>query len=129
MKTYSTISNILRDASKSKDYLVEKKAVLDSTAKTPKPQVHIYGKKKVAIGKSPERQSYVVGVMEHKHHTTFYSMAVYAFPKEFSLSPEMKKNLKGKSCFHIKELTPEIEKEVKSITKKSISLFKKQGWV
>lgn len=125
---YTKIEKIIKTQSKEQG-LVLKKAVLDSVAKDPKRQLHAYGSKKVQIGKRKPVQTYVVGCMLNKKTVGFYSMAVYAFPKEFDLSPEMKKPLKGKSCFQIKELDKKMEKELEKIVAKSISLFKKEGWV
>ncbi len=125
---YTTIEKIIKTQAK-EEGLVLKKAVLDSVAKTPKRQLHAYGSKKVQIGKRKPTQTYVVGCMLNKKTIGFYSMAVYAFPKKFDLSPEMKKTLKGKSCFQIKELDKKTEKELEKIVAKSIALFKKEGWV
>lgn len=125
---YKKVENILK--TKAKKYkLLAKDRVLNSVAKSPKKQLHIYGKNDVIIGKRPIQKTYVAGVMLNKNTVGFYSMAVYAFPKEFKLSPEIKKLLRGKSCFQIKNIDKKLEKEISDIVEKNIKIFKKEGWI
>ena len=44
---------------------------------------------------------------------------------EFSISAELKKCLKGKSCFHIKKLTPELLEEIKAMIQKGVEVYLK----
>lgn len=127
-RIYTTIEKLLRASAKKHNLLIQR-AVLDSTAKTPKKQLHLYGRKEVQIFKRPKQKTYVVGVMANKNSIGFYSMAVYGFPKEFKLSPTFKKTLNGKSCFQIKALDAALEKEIGYVIEKSITLFKKEGWI
>lgn len=41
------------------------------------------------------------------------------------MSPALAKFLKGKSCFHIKHLTPELEEEIDLMIQKSIKIYQK----
>lgn len=125
---YEKLEKILKGSAKKHGLLV-KKTTLDSVAKNPKTQLHLYGKKEVQIFKNPKRLTYVAGIMQHKNFVGFYSMAVYAFPKEFSLSPELKKIMKGKSCFNVRTLDVKMMKEIKDIVEKNIKIFKKEGWI
>jgi len=43
--------------------------------------------------------------------------------------PELLKLLKGKSCFHIKKLDSQLEKQIEDALKKGYDLYKKRGWV
>jgi len=43
--------------------------------------------------------------------------------------PELIKLLKGKSCFHIKKLDSQLEKQIEDALKKGYDLYKKRGWV
>jgi hypothetical protein len=43
--------------------------------------------------------------------------------------PELLKLLKGKSCFHIKELDAKLEKQIRRALKVGFGLYKARGWV
>lgn len=127
-KIYQTMEKLLR-ASASKHGLFALPKTIDSKAQMPKLQLHLYGKKEVSIGKRKAQKTYVVGIVLNKHFVGFYSMAYYALPQAFDLSPELRKTLKGKSCFNIKALDPKLEKELAKVIETSIRLFKKEGWL
>ena len=60
----------------------------------------------------------------------FYYMPVYTDTDlKDVFKPELLSLLKGKSCFHIKELTPEIKKQVEHALAVGYELYKKRGWV
>jgi hypothetical protein len=59
----------------------------------------------------------------------FYFFPIYTHVKEFNISDEMKKCLKGKSCFHVKKLSPELEQEFNDMITKGVELYKKEGWI
>ena len=56
-------------------------------------------------------------------------MPIYAYKEKFKLSKEMEKRLKGKSCFHIRDINPQIKKEFKQMLKEGFAAFKKEGWL
>jgi hypothetical protein len=43
--------------------------------------------------------------------------------------PELLSTLKGKSCFHIRKLDPEMRRQVAKALKVGYDLYKKRGWV
>jgi len=43
--------------------------------------------------------------------------------------PELLKLLKGKSCFHIKELDTKLERQIRKALKLGFRLYKNRGWV
>jgi hypothetical protein len=60
----------------------------------------------------------------------FYFFPIYTHPKEFADMPEnLRKCLKGKSCFHIKKLDNDLSKSIRSALKKGFVIYKKAGWV
>jgi hypothetical protein len=60
----------------------------------------------------------------------FYFMPIYTHESEFAdLTPELRKLLKGKSCFHIKKEDPVIEQQLTDLLKKGFEVYKKAGWV
>jgi hypothetical protein len=60
----------------------------------------------------------------------FYFLPIYETPalKE-KFSPAFVKLLKGKSCFHVKELNDEILNEIKKALKIGFEAYKKKGWI
>jgi hypothetical protein len=45
----------------------------------------------------------------------FYFFPIYTDPELCTLSPDLEKMLKGKSCFHIKRLNTELKQEVENM--------------
>ncbi|MFO0357683.1 MAG: hypothetical protein ACK50A_12095 [Sphingobacteriaceae bacterium] len=60
----------------------------------------------------------------------FYFLPIYENPalKE-KFSPAFVKLLKGKSCFHVKELNDEILSEIKKALEIGHDAYKKKGWI
>lgn len=60
----------------------------------------------------------------------FYFMPVYSDNelKQF-FDPELLKLLKGKSCFHIKRLTPSLKLHIEEALEKGFALYKSKGWI
>ncbi len=60
----------------------------------------------------------------------FYFMPIYA---ETSLKevfkPELLKLLKGKSCFYIRDLSPEIVSQIEEALELGFNLYKERDWV
>lgn len=101
-----------------------------SEALSDKPSAHLYGKKKVSIMGSPERLTYVFGVIEQKHFVGFYSMPMYSHPKDLPLkNADLKKARKGKSCLNLTKLDAVMRKELNAHIKKGLALYRKEGWI
>jgi hypothetical protein len=57
-----------------------------------------------------------------------YFLPIYTNPKNFAELPaELRKCLKGKSCFHIKKLDKGLELQIKEMLKQGYDLYKKAG--
>ena len=73
---------------------------------------------------------YFAGVMMQKGFVSLHYMPIYANPKLVESIPDnLKKTLKGKSCFNIKKDDDEIYKSVKEVLKMGKAFYKKQGWI
>lgn len=61
----------------------------------------------------------------------FYYMPVYGEPEKLKklLGEDLMKLLKGKACFHVKELTPLLEAQIKQALKVGHRAYKERGWV
>ncbi|NVM34422.1 MAG: hypothetical protein HWN81_02425 [Candidatus Lokiarchaeota archaeon] len=109
--------------------LLVKKQYIGSQAKQQKPAYHLYGNKEVSLfGKKPQ-PTYIAGVIQQKNYVSFYFSPIYSHPDFFkNISPELKRFLKGKSCFNINKTTPELLKEVEDILKVGINKYKEIEW-
>ena len=113
----------------SSNFLI-KHQYIGSQAKQKKPAYHLYGNKEVSLfGKKPQ-PTYIAGVIQQKNYVSFYFSPVYSHPDSFkSISSDLKKFLKGKSCFNINKTTPQIIEEIENILKKGIKLYKEIEWI
>jgi hypothetical protein len=100
-----------------------------SQAKEKKPGFHLLGRQEVsAAGRKPQ-QTPVVGIIQQKGYVGFYYSPIYTHPQKFKLKPTIKPLLKGKSCFQIKEATPEVLAELEQLVVDGIALYKNEGWI
>ena len=113
----------------SSNFLI-KDQYIGSQAKQKKPAYHLYGSKEVSLfGKKPQ-PTYIAGVIQQKNYISFYFSPIYSHPDSFtSISSDLKKFLKGKSCFNINKTTPQLLKEIEDILKKGIELYKEIEWI
>lgn len=71
-----------------------------------------------------------VSLAKQKNFVGFYYFPIYVCPElKEKLHPSLLKNLKGKTCFHIKKLDGELTKHIKDALKIGLALYKKEGWV
>lgn len=84
-------------------------------------EVVVDGKKRDSI--------YFCGLIIQKSYVGFYYMPVYTHEEAKGLfGPEMLSLLKGKSCFYLKELTPEIKRQMNRALKGGLELYRQRGW-
>jgi len=61
-----------------------------------------------------------------KSYVSYHLMAVYAFPELLTgLSPQLKKRMQGKSCFHFTAVDEPLFDELEQLTERSYKGFKK----
>lgn len=73
---------------------------------------------------------YFSSIVPKAKDVRFYFFPAYTHAQSFeNLSETMKKFIKGKSCFHIKYLDNDLEKEVKSMVKTAVALYQKDGLI
>jgi len=131
MKELSTIFSKLKSILEhyTEDFQARKEYI-GSKAKTKKPGYHLYGKKEVSLFRKKPQPTYVAGVIQQKNYVSFYLSPIYSHPELLlEVSTELKKFLKGKSCFNLKILTPELEQEIEEILVKGIDKYKEIEWV
>jgi ATP-dependent phosphoenolpyruvate carboxykinase len=126
-KIFQEIKDILKN--NSQDFL-ETEQYLGSKAKTQKPGYHLYGtEEKIYFGRKPQ-QMYIAGVIQQKNYVSFYFTPIYSHPDSFKdISTELRKFLKGKSCFNINKTTPPLLEEIEEVLKKGIDMYKEIDWL
>ena len=94
----------------------------------------IYGKFEVSgtveamQGKKKVDGIYFSSVVPKPKDVRFYFFPTYTHKEQIGELPEnLKKALKGKSCFHIKYMDEELEKNLKDMVSMSIGLYQKDG--
>ncbi len=79
-------------------------------------------------GKQIVQGIYFSSVVPKEKDVRLYFYPAYTHPAEFNdLSDQLKKFKKGKSCFHIKFLNDELEKEIRHQVNKAIKIYKRDG--
>lgn len=86
--------------------------------------------KDVEIDGRKRKEVFFASIIIQSTYVGFYFMPIYA---ETSLKdvfkPELLKLLKGKSCFYIRDLSPEIVSQVEEALEIGLNLYKERGWV
>lgn len=99
-------------------------------AKTDKPQFSLVSKKKVTIAGRERDEVWFAGIIMQKNYVGFYYMPIYATENLKKIFPrELLALLKGKSCFYIKELTPQLKTQIKKALDLGVKEYKKCGWI
>lgn len=95
-----------------------------------KTRCNVSGAKKITIGKKVIDGMYFSSVVIQKHYVSFYFFPIYTHPKEFTDIPDaLSTCLKGKSCFHFKQLDATLERSIRSLLKKGLRIYRKEQWV
>lgn len=90
----------------------------------------LWSHKEVEFAGKMRKEMYFAGLIIQSTYVGLYYMPIYAEPDIKKLfNPELLKLLKGKSCFHVKELSPELLQEIKSVLAKGFAMYKERGWV
>ena len=85
----------------------------------------VAGTKEAMQGKQKVDGFYFGSVVPKPKDIRLYYFPIYTHVDQFTLSPELKKCLKGKSCFHIKKLSPELLEEIKSMIQHGVEIYLK----
>lgn len=103
---------------------------IDSKAKDDKPGYHLYGDKEVSLFNKKPQKTYVAGVIQQKKYVSFYFSPVYSHPELIEkVNPDLKKFLRGKSCFNIPKLNRDLLPHIEQILDVGITKYKEIGWI
>lgn len=90
----------------------------------------LWSVKDLVIEGRKRKEVFFAGLIIQKGYVGFYYMPVYADAEIKALfAPELLKLLKGKSCFHVKRLTPELLAQIEAALKVGYELYQQRGWV
>lgn len=90
----------------------------------------LWSEKEIEIEGRIRKDVYFAGLIIQSNYVGFYYMPAYttALIKEI-FEPELLSTLKGKSCFHIKQLDKKLLSQIKKSLEIGFKLYKKHGWV
>jgi len=71
----------------------------------------------------------LAAVILQKGYVGLYVMCIYMNPAANDKLPNLKKLLKGKSCFHVKMLDDVLKREIEEALVIATAEYKKRGWV
>ena len=84
----------------------------------------VAGTKDAIQGKKKVNGFYFGSVIPKTKDIRFYYFPIYTHPNKFRwLSDELRRCQKGKSCFHFKQLSNELENEVKKMIQIGIEIY------
>lgn len=107
--------------------LMEHTAVLKTTADSEE-KFEVSGTIEAMQGKKKVDGIYFSTIMPKPKDVRFYFFPTYSHKEQLGELPEnLKKALKGKSCFHIKQMDDEMEQNLRALIKRSIELYQSDG--
>lgn len=91
--------------------------------------LEVCGTKEAMQGKQKVDGYYFASVVPKPKDIRLYYFPIYTHAAAFSPSDELRKCLKGKSCFHIKKLSPELESEISEMIETGVRLYDNDGLI
>lgn len=80
-------------------------------------------------GKQKVNGHYFASLQKKPKDIRFYFFPIYTHVKDFQLASPVKKCLKGKSCFHLKNLDKDSLEEVRNMIRKGVELYQNEGLI
>ncbi|MFI5144959.1 MAG: hypothetical protein ACHQJ4_05125 [Ignavibacteria bacterium] len=91
---------------------------------------NLYGTKTVTVAGREYEGLYLASVIIKKNFVGFYFFPIYGNPKMAEKIPlNLRKCLKGKTCFHITKYDKELFKSIDSTMKMGKEAYIKLGWI
>jgi hypothetical protein len=90
----------------------------------------IWSVKDLVIDGRKRKEVFFAALTIQKSYVGFYFMPVYAEPEMKGVfAPGLLKLLKGKSCFHVRQVTPELRADIEAALAAGFRLYRERGWV
>ncbi|MCH2081421.1 MAG: DUF1801 domain-containing protein [Saprospiraceae bacterium] len=67
---------------------------------------------------------YFASIIPKPKDIRLYFFPIYTHPEAFLLSDDLKKCLKGKSCFHIKKMDEQLAQKIKEMIDQGVSVYR-----
>lgn len=85
---------------------------------------HLISRKPVVINGRKRKELYFASIIQQKNSVGFYFNRAYC-----ENAPELLEHLDGKGCFHLKALTPGLEKEIDAALKVGLRTCRERKWI
>ena len=90
----------------------------------------LWSEKEIVAAGRRRTEVFFAGVIIQKSFVGFYFMPLYADDDLSRMfGPELLAKLKGKSCFHLKRMTPELRAQIEAALAAGWRLYEERGWV
>lgn len=90
----------------------------------------LWSVKDIVVDGRKRKDVYFAGIIIQKSYVGLYYMPVYTHEEAAGLfGTELMATLKGKSCFYIRRLTPELRAQITDALQQGIRLYRDRGWV
>ena len=90
----------------------------------------LWSEKAVEIAGRSRKDVFFCGLIIQKSYVGFYFMPVYADQGLTAVfGPDLLATRKGKSCFHLKRLTPELKDQIVAALAAGWRLYEERDWV
>lgn len=91
--------------------------------------LEIAGTKRVMQGKQEVDGFYFASTVRKPKDIRLYFFPIYTDPDLYSLSADLNKMLKGKSCFHIKKLDEALKAELSDMMERGKKRYEEKGHI
>ena len=110
------------------EFLRKHKSVFKLVSDTPD-KFEVHGTIPAMQGKQKVDGFYFGSVIPKAKDVRFYFFPIYTHREKIydKLSPELNTFLKGKSCFHMKYLSPELEAEIEQMIDDAVIIYQKEN--
>ncbi len=83
----------------------------------------------IVMGKA-RKEMFFAGAIIQSNYVGFYYMPVVTSEEATAFfPPELLRLRKGKSCFHLRKWTPELEAQIAAVLDKGYKLYQDNGWI
>lgn len=90
----------------------------------------LWSEKDVVVAGRARKEVFFAGLIVQKSYVGFYFMPLYADETLTSVfGPALPATLKGKSCFHLTTLTPDLKDQIAAALAAGYRLYEERGWV
>lgn len=95
-----------------------------------KRDLHLWSEREVEVAGRTRDEVFFAGAIVQKGYVGFYFMPVHSDADRKKLfDPQLLRLLKGKSCFHVKELDDELQGRIDDALERGFELYRERGWI